>query len=232
MKIRPVRTRIYKEGEDLAAFIVRHVPRLKNGAVLAVTSKIVALSEKRSVDFISVKEKDKLIRRESDFALKTKLVWLTIKDGMWMANAGVDESNADGKIILLPKDSYAAASRLRKKLMKTYRIKQLGIIITDSRIMPLRAGVTGVAVGYAGFRGVWDYRGKPDIFGRPFHYTRVNVADGLAAAAVLAMGEGAERQPLAVIDGAAVEFVERVSRRGLVVDPAEDMYRPVMRVRG
>ena len=100
-------------------------------------------------------------------------------------------------------------------------------MITDSRTMPLRAGVTGVAVGYAGFRGIKDYRGTPDIFGRKFKFSRTNIADGLATAAVLVMGEGSEQQPLAIIKRAPVEFCDRVNRMELRIDIQEDMYRPL-----
>ncbi|MEN9561335.1 MAG: hypothetical protein RIQ56_608 [Candidatus Parcubacteria bacterium] len=227
MEVRAVRTRIFTEGENLVSFIIGHVPRLEEGAVLVVTSKIVALSECRTAPLGTAKEKDDLIKSESQFALKTKLVWLTIKDGMVMASAGVDESNAGGKIILLPKDSFVAADRLRKALRKHYKIKQLGVLITDSRLFPLRAGVVGVALGYAGFAGVRDERGKKDIFGRKLKMTRVDVADSLATAAVLEMGEGSEQQPLAVIKDARISFQERVNRKELLVDIKEDLYRPL-----
>jgi len=227
MTIRPIRTHVFREGEDLATFVAKHVPRLKNGSILVVTSKIVALAEGRTASLGSEKDKEKLIKGESDIALKTKLVWLTIRQGLVMANAGVDESNANGRIILLPKDSFEAAERLRTLLKKYYRIRRLGVLITDSRLFPLRAGVVGVALGYAGFSGVRDCRGQIDIFGRPLKMTRVDVADSLATAAVLEMGEGAERQPLAVIEDANVTFVEHVDRKELLVDIKEDIYRPL-----
>jgi len=103
----------------------------------------------------------------------------------------------------------------------------VGVLVTDSRILPLRAGIVGVALGYAGFKGVRDYRGTPDIFGRVLKLSRTDVADSLAAAAVLQMGEGAEQQPLALITDARVEFTERTSRRELRIDPKEDLYRPL-----
>ena len=106
-------------------------------------------------------------------------------------------------------------------------MSHLGVLITDSRTVPLRAGVTGVAVGYAGFRGIKDYRGTPDIFGRKFEFSRTNIADGLAAAAVLVMGEGNEQQPLAIIEKAPVEFCDRVKRAELRINIKEDMYRPL-----
>src|SRR6185369_10169333 len=137
-------------------------------SVVVVTSKIVALSENRTAIAGDEKMKEKLIRQESQFAVRTKYVWLTIKDGMVMASAGIDESNANGKLILLPKDSFKAADTLRKQLQKKYKVTQLGVLITDSRTMPLRSGITGVALGYAGFKGIKDYVGLPDIFGRKF----------------------------------------------------------------
>jgi F420-0:gamma-glutamyl ligase len=150
MNVRAIRTRVFKENEDLQAFIYKHIPKLKEGSLLVVTSKIVALAEGRTAD---VSEKEQIIKAESEFALKTELVWLTIRDGMVMASAGIDESNADGKLILLPKDSFAAAERLRKALKRHYKVRKLGVLITDSRLFPLRAGVVGVALGYAGFKG-------------------------------------------------------------------------------
>jgi F420-0:gamma-glutamyl ligase len=167
------------------------------------------------------------LQQESDVAIETKYVWLTLKDGMLMASAGIDESNANGKLILLPKDSYRAAHVLRKQLRQKWGVKNLGVLITDSRTMPLRAGVTGVALGYAGFRGIRDYRGTPDIFNRKFKFSRTDVADSLAAAAVLVMGEGAERYPLALIEAAPIDFCSVVDGKELCIDLKDDMYAPL-----
>lgn len=226
MIVKPVKTRIFREGESLPDFVIKHIPRLKEGVVLAVASKIVALSESRTA---SSSQKELLIKAESTRAWKTKHVWLTLKDGMLMANAGIDESNADGKLILLPKDSFKSAARLRAALKKKYKIKKLGIVITDSRTAPMRAGVVGVALGYAGFRGLRDYRGKKDIFGRKFHYSQSNLADSLATAAVLMTGEGNERQPLAVIEGAPVVFSEKILRLEASIPLSEDIYFPLLK---
>ena len=193
-----------------------------------ITQKIISLSERRVRKVINEREREELIKRESDFAMKTKYTWLTIKDGAVMASAGVDESNADGKIILLPRDSFVSALRIRRALQKIYKVKKFGVLITDSRILPLRAGIVGVALGYAGFKGVRDYRGKKDIFGRVLKFSKTDVADSLATAAVLTMGEGAERRPLALITGAPVEFVNKVNRRELYIDPREDLYQPIL----
>jgi len=228
MNIKAVKTKIFNEHEDLFAFVVRNIKRVPERSVVVITSKIVALAEGRTSIVKNEKGKERLIREESEVAIKTKYVWLTLKDGTLIANAGVDESNADGegKIILLPKDSYTSAELLRKELMKHYGVKELGVLITDSRILPFRAGVVGVALGYAGFRGVHDYRGTHDIFGRKLKMTQTDIADGLATSAVLLMGEGKECQPLALITDVPIVFTNKVNRKELFIDPKEDMYAP------
>jgi len=227
MNIQPIRTRVFTESEDLVQFIVQHVPVLKNGSVLAVTSKIVALAEGSVVRATSSRAKEAIIRAESEWQRQAKHGKLTLKDGLLMWNAGVDESNAKGNIVLLPKDSFKVAEQLRRKLTKLYKVKLMGVVITDSRVMPLRAGVVGIALGYAGFKGLRDYRGKKDIFGRKLKFTQTDIADSLATAAVLVMGEGKEQCPLCVIEDAPVEFSAKVNRKELVVAPKDDMYRPL-----
>ena len=96
---------------------------------------------------------------------------LTIKDGMIAPNSGIDKSNCPaGKIILYPKDSFKSAKYLRKKIFKKFGIK-VGIVISDSRLMPTRIGCTGIAVGVSGFEPVNDERGKRDLFGKKLRVT-------------------------------------------------------------
>jgi len=227
MMIRAIKTHVFREGDALFAFITRYFRKLPEQSVMVVTSKIVALSEKRTAVAETIQTKEKLIRAESEFAIPTKHVWLTIKDGVVMASAGIDESNANGKLILLPKDSFKTARFLRRKLQQKYGVKRLGVLITDSRTIPLRAGVSGVALGYAGFRGVKDYRGTPDIFGKKFKFSRTDVADSLATAAVLVMGEGNEQQPLAIIEKIPIEFCDKIHRKELHIAIQDDMYQPL-----
>lgn len=227
MQIYPIKTRIFRENEDLIAFILKYVKNLRENSILVVTSKIVALSEGRTVEYKNRRQKIKFIKKESEFAIRTKHTWLTLKDGTIMANAGIDESNAKGKLIFLPKDSFRSANLIRKKLKKIFKIKNLGVLITDSRVFPLRAGIVGVSLGYAGFKGIRDYRGSKDIFGRVLKISRTDVADGLATAAVLSMGEGKEQQPLALIKNAPIEFVEKIDKKELFINPKEDLYLPL-----
>ena len=226
MQIKPIKTEIFKENEEIIPFILKYVKKIEENSILVISSKIVALSEGRVILNLNIKAKERLIKKESELAIKTKLVWFTIKDGMVMASAGIDESNVNGICILLPKNSFDSAELILKKLKKIFKVKKLGIIISDSGILPLRAGVIGVALGYAGFQGVRDYRGTNDIFGRNLKFSRTDVADSLATGATLCMGEGAERQPLAVITDAPVIFKQKTDRKELIISKREDIYAP------
>ena len=224
MEVQAIKTRLFAEGEDLVRFIREHVSNLNEGSIVVIASKIVALAEARVVD--SVENKEELIKSESEWQKQVlPKWWLTIRDGTVVVNAGIDESNAEGKIILLPKDCFAAAHVVRRRLMEAYNVKNIGVIITDSRITPLRAGVLGVALGYAGFTGIRDYRGKPDLYGRPMEVTQTNSADSLATAATFLMGEGDESQPLAVVEGAPVEWVDAVDRNELKMPREQDLFK-------
>ncbi len=229
MKIKTIKTRIFEPSENLIEFIENYLPKIQEETILVITSKIVALSEGRLIEKTSKKEKIKLIKKESDFFVNSKYAYLTIKDGMVMANSGVDESNAQDNIILLPKNSFLTAKKIRDYFLKKHSIKNFGVIITDSRSMPLRKGIVGVSLGYAGFSGLKDYRHSLDIFGRPFKTSIVNVADSLATAAVLCMGEGDEKKPLAIIEKAPVIYLNKIKKNELLMNLANDMYRPIFR---
>lgn len=231
MIVEPIKTRIFSVGENLVDFIVEHIPSFEDNSILVITSKIVALAENRVVPFSSKEQKVKLIKEESDLAIETPYTWLTIKDGLVMASAGIDESNADGDVlILLPKDSFAVAKQVRVELMKRFQLNNFGVIVTDSRIMPLRKGTLGVAYGYAGFQPLRNYVGEPDIFGRPFKLAKSNIPDSLATAAVVLMGEGNEQQPLAKITHFDAEWVSKdVDPNELKIPLEDDLYGPLFR---
>lgn len=227
MIVKAIKTGVFKEGEDLFDFIIKYIDSPKEKSVIVVTSKIVALSECRTTHIRSKKEKEFWIKKESSFAVKTKYVWLTIKDGVFMASAGIDESNANGKLIFLPKDSYQSAHDLRLKLMKYYKLKHLGLIITDSRTEVFKKGVTGKSIGYSGFQGIKDYKGKRDIFGRRFKFESLNIVDSLATSAVLEMGEGKEKKPIAIIEEVDIKFTtKKINKNDTFISIKKDMYAP------
>lgn len=86
--------------------------------------------------------------------------------------------------------------------MREYKIKKLGVIVTDSISTPLRRGAVGFCLAWAGIDPLYDYRGEKDLFGRVFNFEQANLGDALASAAVAVMGEGNEQTPLAVIRNA------------------------------
>ncbi len=230
MEIKAIKTRIFRENENLLEFILEYVKKIpqKNlqNSVLVVTSKIIALSEGRTREFKNIKEKIKLIKKESDFTLKNNFLF-SIKNGIISAFAGIDESNGNGKLILLPKDSFHSAKMLREKLMQKFRLKNFGVLVTDSGFVPLRAGAVGMAVGYTGFEGIKNYIGKKDIFGRVLKMSKTDIADSLAASAVLCMGEGKERTPLAIITGAPAVFTKKINKKEMKINIKKDIYAPL-----
>ncbi len=214
MKVTPVKTKLFREGDSLPDFVRAHIRSLKEGSIVVVSSKIVSLSEKRTAPHTG----------------KSKKPRLTLTDGIMMPNAGIDESNGNGKLVLLPKDSYSSASSLRRTLRAHYKIKKLGVVVVDSVILPLRRGVVGVALGYAGFKGVKEYKGKKDLFGRKFKFASANSADSLATAGMITMGEGSERQPLAVIEKAPVVFTgKKIPRSEIAMPYTDDLYASLLK---
>jgi len=232
MNVTAIHTPVFQAREDLIDFILHHVSAPAEGTVLAVASKLFALWRGEIAPYQSVAQKEGLIRRESEWALQTPLAWLTVKDGMVMTNAGIDESNADGKLLLLPENLYQLAHEVCMSLRAAWQIKQLGLVVTDSMILPFRAGVIAGAVAYAGFRGVRDLRGKADIFGKKLEVTLVNAADSLASAAALEMGEAGEQKPLCVIENAPVEFVDRVPQNEIKYPIENDLFTPLFLAAG
>jgi dihydrofolate synthase / folylpolyglutamate synthase len=233
LEVYPVKTRIFHPRESLAEFIVASVPEelVFDGMILAITSKIVSLAEGQTLSHAGVNKKQ-LVESEADTYLGEigHGCHLTIKSGLLIPSAGIDESNSEaGDYILYPRDPFASAVRLWTDLRARWQLEKLGVVLTDSHTSPLRRGVTGIALSYAGIRGIKDLVGELDLFGRPLKMTQMNLADGLAAAAVLMMGEAAEARPLAVVRGADVEFSETLYMEELQIALEEDLYYPVLK---
>ena len=230
LQVTPIQTDVFPAGADLVAFVERHVPReqVKERMVLAVTSKIVSLAENRLVPREEI-GKAELVKREADVFLGEVGYgcFLTVKEGLFIPSAGIDESNSEGgHYIVYPAKPYESAERLWSGLRARWGIKELGILLTDSHTSPLRKGVTGICLSHWGFVAVRNMIGTRDIFGRELMMTKMNLADGLSAAAVLMMGEGAEKRPLAVIHGAECEFRDEVDPEDLRMPLKDDLYFP------
>jgi len=232
LTIHAIQTRIFHARENLLAFLVDSIPheRVHNGMLLAITSKILSLSENRLVG-VEMTDKDSLVRKEADIYLGQIAYGhaLTIKDGHLIASAGIDESNSEsGAYILYPKDTFLSAKLLWQGLRERWQITELAIVVTDSHTTPLRRGVTGFCLGYWGFRGLKNLIGTKDLFGRELKVTQMNLADGLAAAAVLVMGEGNECCPVAIIDNARVDFTHEVDPTETSIPLEHDLFYPIL----
>jgi len=126
---------------------------------------------------------------------------LCMKQGTLLPNAGVDASNAPpGCIVPLPKDPDASALRIKNEIFNRCQVR-IGVIVADSRTHAMRLGCSGVAIGCAGIPSVIDDRGRSDLFGRKLEVTKRAVADNIASAAELVMGEADECTPAAIVRG-------------------------------
>lgn len=236
MKITPIKTRSFlPEGDIVFDEIKKKLKgKLKENCILVVTSKVVSIEEGSVCRIKNKKEKEELIKKEAEKYLpKHKLAEhefiLTIKHNVLLPSAGIDESNADGWVILSPKDPFASARKIRKILRKEFGLKNLGVIVSDSHCVPMRIGTVGVSLGFAGFCPTRDYRNTKDIFGRKIEYSRLNIADSLAAAAVMVMGEGDEKTPLAIIsDIKNIKFSDKNYKNDFLISPDEDLFYPIL----
>ncbi len=241
--------RLVGPGDDLAGLIVETAEKLKVGVkdrdVFVIGQKVVSKSEGQLLDLSSVNPSHRAIelarrtRRNPSFvelvlrntskvvrADKSALIVRT-KQGWTCLNAGVDKSNVEGPstFALLPNDPDASARRLRAAIrQKTGKI--VGVIITDTHSRPFRLGQVEETIGIAGMSPFVDYRGSTDLFGYELRFKNVAVADELAGAAELVMGQGCEATPAAIVRGLGrVRFQERARSSDLVVSRREDLFR-------
>jgi coenzyme F420-0:L-glutamate ligase/coenzyme F420-1:gamma-L-glutamate ligase len=229
LNIEPLSTiPLIEAGDDLAPLIVESLREANHqptdGDILVLAQKIVSKAEGRTVRLADVevskearelaRETDKdprlveLILRESTSIVRKAPGVIIVRHrlGIVCANAGIDQSNVDhgqGECaLLLPLDPDRSASLLRDQLMALTG-KQMGIIISDSVNRPWRVGTIGIAIGSAGNMVLDDRRGHSDIFGREMKVTMSNIADSIATAALLVMGETTQRVPAALVRGLA-----------------------------
>lgn len=237
-------------GADLAQLVLGALSgsdlTLRTGDVLAIAQKVVSKAEGRLVDLTTVMpgptaqrvaaETDKdprlveLILQESVEISRHKKGVLVVRHrlGFVSANAGIDRSNvpqgAMGEwVLLLPRDPDGSAESIRQSLLQHTGVA-VGVVITDSHGRPFRMGTVGVALGVAGIPALWDRRGEADRYGYRLQHTDVGVADEIAAAVGLLMGQAAEGTPIVLLRGLRLP-----ARSGKAADlirpPDQDMYR-------
>jgi len=243
---------LISKGDDLVRLILDGFLRCgiepQFGDILAIAQKIVSKAEGQLVALEDVKpseeaselaqqtEKDprlvELILKESKRVLRARpgLIIVEHRLGFVCANAGIDSSNAapenvegDGFVILLPQDPDASARRIADKLYKETQVK-FGVLIIDSHGRAWREGSVGVTIGADGMNTLLDLRGTPDLFGKRLKTTQVGIADELASASSIMMGQAAEGLPVVHIRGLPYPLGEG-SAQDILRSKEKDLFR-------
>jgi coenzyme F420-0:L-glutamate ligase/coenzyme F420-1:gamma-L-glutamate ligase len=246
MELYALKTGLIKRGDDLVKVILDSMDsqnlKIENGDILAITSKVVSVAEGRTARLSESHPTRKALMLAHDFDLPpafaqlvlneseeicdgVKKAILTLKNGVLTANAGVDNKNArSGEVILWPKDSVESAKCVREAILSGTG-KNVAVLIVDSGLVPLRIGTSGLALAVVGFKPIRDDRNKMDLYGKKVQITRHAVADDLASAAHLLMGETVEKIPVVLVRGAPVEFDNGAyGSKDVMMPPEEDIF--------
>jgi coenzyme F420-0:L-glutamate ligase/coenzyme F420-1:gamma-L-glutamate ligase len=210
---------------DLVGLIERLLGgRLKDGDVLVISSKFLAISEGRTVPLKGVRPTVKakelarsyhldaglceLVLRESDLVIGgISGFLLTLREGLLTPNAGIDKSNIQhGRVVLYPRRASSSAERIREAIKFDMGV-EVAIVVCDSRLMPTRRGTVGVALASSGLEAVLDLRGKNDLFGNVLRVTSQAIADDLSSSAQLLMGESDEGVPIVLVRGLSTRLL-------------------------
>lgn len=227
---------LVRPGDDVAALILAGLKAAKltlvSGDVIAVAQKIISKAEGRLVkltevipsarahELAAITQKDprfvEVVLSESKEVLRTRFNTLIVEHrlGFVCANAGVDRSNVgphgeghDEYLLCLPRDPDGACQQLRERF-RAATGAEVAVIINDSHGRAWRQGTVGVAIGVAGFPALLDMRGHRDLFDYTLQVTQIGLADELAAAASLLMGQADEGRPVIHIRGVPYPFRE------------------------
>ena len=224
--------------ESLSSDLERNNLRPENGDVFVISSKYVAKSQGRTIEFDKVVPSSDAKNIALKFRMKQKMAEIILResdiifggipgfvltsgDNILAPNAGIDKSNTkSGSVILYPIDPYLVAEQIRRKFLLKYNV-HVGIIIADSRLMPGRIGTVGVAISCSGIEPTADLRGQKDLYGNPLKVTFQAVADDLASIANLKMGEGSDITPVAIIRDSGAKITDRRIREDEMAIPYE-----------
>lgn len=219
LTLTPMHTKRVSERFDVVGLIEGRLRKgLRQGDVLVISSKFLAISEGRVVKLRDVAPGAKakglaaayrmdsrlceLVVRESDAVIGgVPGFLLTVKDGLLTPNAGIDKSNiGHGMVVLYPRKPEALALGIRQGVKFSMGI-DVAVVVCDSRLMPMRRGTTGVAIASSGLEAILDLRGKSDLFGNVLKVTSQAIADDLSSAAQVLMGESDEATPIVIVRG-------------------------------
>ncbi len=239
---------LVQPGDDLTGLLLAGLQRaeltLQDGDVLVLAQKIVSKAEGRLVALADVTPTPAALELAEAVGKDPRLVTLVLGEarkvvratagtliiehrlGFVSANAGIDSSNVAARadvVMLLPADPDGTCAMLRDQL-RAATGADTGVIINDSHGRAWRNGTLGMAIGVAGVPGLQDMRGQPDLFDNTLQITTIGVADELAAAASLLMGQANEGRPVVHVRG--FPYALRDSSLQELIRPRErDLFR-------
>lgn len=242
---------LIKAGDDLASIIVSAAKKnrvaIEDGDIVVIAQKVISKVEGRIVQLGTIAPSEtalkiaeatgrnprivELVLRESKRFLKVSRKILIVEDkrNIVNINAGIDKSNVEGtaSYALLPVNPDKSARKFRLRILKLTG-KNVGVLISDSYSRAFRRGQVNFAIGLAGISPFVDYRGLEDLFGYVMQVKRSAVADEVAGAAELVMGQGKEAIPVAIVKGLSRRTSsEHFSSRNLIISQNEDLFRNV-----
>ena len=240
---------LIEPNDDLASIINKSINNngidIESGDVVVVAQKIISKCENRYVELKNIQPSKeatdlaKTLNRDSAFIQiiqnESKKIISTDKNviivehklGFININAGIDRSNIlqnDDVVLLLPENPSKSAKDLQSAISANFQ-RDIALIVTDSMTRPFRSGVSNFALASANIPSLIDLKGDPDIYGNILQSTEIAIADELAAAAGLLMGQGSEKQPVVIIKGFDKKNYSTNDAFDLVVDEDEDLYR-------
>jgi len=240
---------LIQPGDNLSSIILESCKHnhfeLQDGDIIAIAQKVVSKSEGRYENLLEIKPSQKafdlakslnrepafieLILNESNEIISTakNVIIVEHKLGFININAGIDRSNIPENkniVLLLPEDPSLSSQKIYEDISSKTN-KNISVIITDSMTRPYRSGVTNFALASANIQSLIDLKGEKDIYGNILQATEIAIADELAAAAGLLMGQGSEGMPIVIIRGFDRTQYAKNDAFDLIVKKEDDLYR-------
>jgi len=245
MQLFGIRTRLIKPKDDLVGIVLEAITKqgltVDDGDVLVFASKIVSMAQGRLARLDTIDPSEEAKRLAEKYELDSRFAevvlseadevcggvsgaLLTLKDGVLIPNAGVDRKNAPvGSVVLWPENPNETAKKIKAEILKRAD-RRVGVLIVDSRVTPLRMGTTGVVIGIAGFSPIRDCRAEKDLYGNRVWITRHALADDLAGAAHLVMGETEARMPAVLAKQVPISLAEEADPELLLIAARECLF--------
>ena len=236
-------------GDDLVKIIVKSFRSnnitIDNGDVVVIAQKIVSKSENRYIDLNKITASKKAILLGKELNRDSRFIQVILNEsneivsteknviivehelGFININAGIDRSNIPqdiNQVLLLPKNPTLSADKLQLALSKNFN-KQIAVVITDSMTRPYRSGVTNFALASSNLQSLIYLSGEEDMYGNILKNPEIAIADEIAAASGLLMGQGSDKKPVIIIKGFNKNTYKVNDALDLVVSREEDLYR-------